>query len=990
VDILQFDNLDAGPFLPPRLGRRVRDDRQSAPRSHRPPDEAWRETPARFDGCQIETKPEAAVFSELRRDATRGSWVQPILGEPGAGKSRLLREWAGRLISEGSPVALIPLHRSDVWDIGGDLAARLTRICDESAAALGLPAAPSAPADGRRVWLLDGLDEVPDAAWSAGLGAALTALPGAKIVTCRTAVFEGRRAGLGEGVGAAWRPTVEVQPLDRNERRAFLSARLPAARAGELAAAIEASEALRELAGSPLLLGLMAMLGIPLPTARAAFYEQAETELARRRHIATETAVWSRARSALDDLAERMTLDRVEAPAVLLHEVCDEATCAALRAGGLIRVAADGGSFSFLHLTFQEHHLARRLSAKGLDAALDAHWRDPRYEETLALTLASTVGNTGAEAGAKALDRLVERGLSSLRDDPDAFLAAGRSPTRLALHLLKRSGTDADVWPLMQSLAPLKDRPIAFRLAIAADPRSPAVVLEELAGDADENVRMEVAGNPATLVEALCRLAGNANVSVRMEVAGNPATPAEALSRLAGDAKTDVRRKAARNAATPVEALCRLAENAEEDVRMAVAGNATTPAEALSRLAGDAGKFVRRAVAGNATTPVEVLSRLAGDAGKGVRQMAAGNAATPVEALSRLAGDADKYVRWAAAGNPATPVEALSRFAGDKDKLMRWAEAGNAATPVEALSRLAGDADKLVRRAAAGNAATPAEALSRLAGDAVENVRRAAAGNAATPAEALSRLAGDAKRDVRMAAARNTETPVEALSLLAGDVDEGVRMAVAGNPTTPAKALPRLAGDADGGVRRKTAGNAATPAEALSRLADDGDWRVRMAVARSAATPAKALIRLAGDALEDVRRTMAGNVATPVEALSRLVGDADEDVQKVAAKNPALPLEAVLAPSLMSPWRRRVARGKKRLRSLLPRRRAKVGNTEAVPPKSGGAGKAVEEGFWRAAGGDLWKIYRYLIAVVVILALWFLFPEHAALFLSRLRSLSGV
>jgi len=805
VDIADFNNLDAGPFLPPRLGRRVRDERRpdDERRPHGPPDEAWRETPARFDGFRVETKPEAAVFSELRRDATRGSWVQPILGEPGAGKSRLLREWAGRLIGEGSPVALIPLRRRDVWDIGGDFAARLTTIGDEHAAALGLPAS----ADGRRVWLLDGLDEVPDAAWSAGLGAALTALPGAKIATCRAAVFEGRRAGLGEGVGATWRPTVEIQPLDRDERRAFLADRLPAARAGELVAAIEASEALRELAGSPLLLGLMAMVGIPLPTARAAFYERAETELARRRHIATETAVWSRARTALDELAERMTLDRVEASAELLHEVCGEEACAALRASGLIRVAADGGSFSFLHLTFQEHHLARRLSAKGLDAALDAHRGDPRYEETLALTLASTVGKTGVESGAKALDRLVERGLSSLRNDPDAFLAAGRSPTRLALHLLKRSGTDAIAWPLMRSLNPLKDRPPLFRFAVAGDPRSPAVVLEDLAGDANDWVRQRVARNAATPPEVLARLAGDEDGSVRGEAAWNVATPAEALSRLAGDADD------------------------------------------------------------------------------GVRWMVAENAATPPEVLARLARDANVNVRGAVVENAATPPEVLSRLAGDANKVVRWAAAGNAATPPEVLSRLAGDANDWVRRAAARNAATPPETLSRLAGDANEDVRRGAAENAATPPEVLSRLARDA--------------------------NDLVRGAVVGNAATPPEVLPRLAGDANDLMRRAAAGNA------------------------------------------------------------------------------ALLLETVLAPRLMSPWRRRVKRATKRIRSVFSVRKARGTGPEGVPPKSGGAGKAVEEGFWRAIGGDLWKVFRWLAVVVVILTLWFLFPEHAALFLSWLRSLSG-
>jgi len=991
VDTAFFDDLDKGPFLPPRLGRRVRDERPSddkrgAP-SRPPPDEAWRETPARFDGFRLETRPEAEVF---RAKSEWGSSVQPILGEPGAGKSRLLREWAERLIGEGVPVALVPLRRGDAWKIAGDLAARLAAIGAESLAALGLPAAPT---DGRRVWLLDGLDEVPDAAWNAGLGAALTALPGGKIITCRTAVFEGRRTGLGEGFGATWRPTLEIQPLDGGERRAFLSARLPPATAGNIARAIDASASLRELAGSPLLLGLMALLGIPLPTARAAFYERAETWMARRRPIGNGDfeRLWQRARTALDDLAEKMTLDRVEAPVELLHDICDEAVCAALRTSGLIRVGPDGSRFAFLHPTFQEYHLARRLSATGIEAALDAHWRDPRYEETLA----RTVEDKGADAGAKALDRLVETGLSMLRDDPDTLFAIRRSPTRLALRLLGRSGADATLWPRMRSLPPLSKRPLVFRLAAASDPRCSPVVLTELAGDAARSVRGAEARNAATTPKALATFARDADKYVRRAVARNASTTPDTLAALARDADKYVRRAVARNASTTPDTLAALALDADADVREAIAGNVATPPEALAR---DADADVRRAVARNASTPRDALALLARDADANVRRAVARNASTPRDALALLARDDEWDVRSAVAGNAATPPDALARdadtevrlvaawnatttpdalavLARDDDAGVRWAVARNAATAPDALAALARDDDEYVRSAVAWNVATPPDALAVLAHDAARSVRAEAARNAAAPPDALGVLAHDADAGVRMNAAKNVATPPDALAVLAHDAARDVRAEAARNAAAPPDALGVLAHDADAGVRMNAAKNVATPPEALAVLARDATTDVRRAAAKNAATPPDALAVLARDGRMWVQEAAAENTATPPVVLAELARDAAKSMRATATKNTSLLLETVLAPRSAGRRRLWVARRIAWLRSFFSRRRVSKAHVEASTVEPGRAANGIEEGFWRAAGAKLFGVLLSIFVVVVLLVVWVCFPR---------------
>ncbi len=312
------------PYQPLTLGRYVRKQpppdgqqaRKSTSRSQLPQYEAWREKTTQLDDVQLETQPEALLLDEVRREAGRASWVQPVLGEPGAGKSRLLREWALRLTANpaAEPFAFVPLRRLVAPDyslVGEALAVRLLDVAAETARAVRLPHAyegrPSVP----RVWLLDGLDELPETRWESGLSDALTALPGPKVATCRTGVFGGWRQRLGEGVGAQWRKEVEILPLGVHERRAFLAARLPDREAEALVIHIEAFAALRELAGSPLLLGLMAELGLPLPNSRAAFYERTEARLgARRSQGPQHDLVWARSGAVLDRLADTMKLDR--------------------------------------------------------------------------------------------------------------------------------------------------------------------------------------------------------------------------------------------------------------------------------------------------------------------------------------------------------------------------------------------------------------------------------------------------------------------------------------------------------------------------------------------------------------------------------------------------------------------------------------------------------------------------------------------------------
>jgi predicted NACHT family NTPase len=215
--------------------------------------ETWREGIAGPSGEDHEQHPEGQVLAALRSAAAREhARLRVVLGEPGAGKSRLLEEWLRRWAADlgeprlGLPIpVLVRLRALRPEDLGLDrdgLADLLwERGCDER----GLL---SEPRDGfyragaarlfRPVWLLDGLDEVPPALLGPDLPRALAALPGLKLATCRTAVFRSLREAFAPYQEP--RSEYEILPLAPAEWRAFLTARLrDPARAAVLVALIK-------------------------------------------------------------------------------------------------------------------------------------------------------------------------------------------------------------------------------------------------------------------------------------------------------------------------------------------------------------------------------------------------------------------------------------------------------------------------------------------------------------------------------------------------------------------------------------------------------------------------------------------------------------------------------------------------------------------------------------------------------------------------------
>lgn len=123
------------------------------------------------------------------------------------------------------------------------------------------------------------------------------------------------------------------------------------------------------------------------------------------------------------------------------------------------------------------------------------------------------------------------------------------------------------------------------RLAVARNPSTPASTLVTLVGNWAG--RLAVAFNPCTPAELLKGLAFDGDLDVRQALAANPNTPAEVLALLVHDPEPGVRRKVALNPSTPPHLLWRLAQSKESPLHLALLRNPNTPGEALEAIACD-------------------------------------------------------------------------------------------------------------------------------------------------------------------------------------------------------------------------------------------------------------------------------------------------------------------------------------------------------------------------------------------------------------------
>ncbi|MFD4508485.1 NACHT domain-containing protein [Streptomyces sp. NPDC058457] len=471
--------------------------------AHRPDAErrSWR-TEAERAEARAAAETQAAVHSYAPVDALQRYRRIVVVGDPGAGKTTMLRHLALRMAtqSEHESLPVLPAYVELFRFIESGHESLLDHLAEHWADQYGFEDARDyiveKLTDGSAALLLDGLDEVlgGESAWeaesayrrvTAELARLATRFPRAPIAaTCRR---QGWRGGLPqfqvlEALDFEW-PQIETfvsNWFGPDDRR----------RAG-LVRALSANGRLQTLAANPLLLSLIAIVyerDLELPERRAALYQRCVEVLLREWDAHRKISRYSRfttdrKQDLLKEIArhyhqrglryfpEDDLLDQIARflPTIDLapedsRSILDEIAAQY----GLLKPQAHGW-YGFLHLTLQEHFTAAALlerGAEGVRQAVTARY-DPWWEEVILLLAGVLPDASPLLAGLLQLGpdepRTDDSGLLVLPDD-DLFhtdlLLAARCLTgspRVADVALRREIV-ATVWDLLGSSLHLDEK----------------------------------------------------------------------------------------------------------------------------------------------------------------------------------------------------------------------------------------------------------------------------------------------------------------------------------------------------------------------------------------------------------------------------------------------------------------------------------------------------------------------------------------------------
>lgn len=218
--------------------------------------------------------------------------------------------------------------------------------------------------------------------------------------------------------------------------------------------------------------------------------------------------------------------------------------------------------------------------------------------------------------------------------------------------------------------------------------------------------------------DVLEQLTHSDDVLVRICVAANPQTPAILLEALSQDPSRDVRRAVSRNPNTPLLVLTQLAQDDEHFIRQSLVFNPNISLEILTKLSKDESDFVRIFVALNPKASPEILAQLVNDKNSTVREYLLYNPNTPFWVVEKLAGEKlAKSDREFVARNPKIPLFILEQLAKHDDVEVLRHVAFNRRIPGTLLEQLAKDSRFEVRQAVALNWNTPVHVSEQLLGD---------------------------------------------------------------------------------------------------------------------------------------------------------------------------------------------------------------------------------------------------------------------------------
>lgn len=328
-----------------------------------------------------------------------------VLGDPGMGKTTLLKHLLVRVARRELHVGLLPIYvpldelDDGIGAIERYISAAWTDVSDRLIKAVR---------DGSAFVLCDGLDEVSasDVARLRGELARIASRGSRVIVTCRTVSY------TTHALGTEFR-IFECVGFSREQQRRFLGRWFRSTSRGNLAYhAIRGNTATAAITRTPLLLALVAAVlernpQFALPSRRNEIYARSCEVLLERRptaetrlDIPTQTkervlkklcyALFVRGKEVFtyDELLRYLSEAMAQTDDPLVRE-------STVRDWRDVLVAHDGmitpagrHAFRFVHLTVQEYYTAREVVDRGWESELPSVMRSPRWEEVIRLTVA--------------------------------------------------------------------------------------------------------------------------------------------------------------------------------------------------------------------------------------------------------------------------------------------------------------------------------------------------------------------------------------------------------------------------------------------------------------------------------------------------------------------------------------------------------------------------------------------------------------------------
>lgn len=437
------------------------------------------------------------------------------------------------------------------------------------------------------------------------------------------------------------------------------------------------------------------------------------------------------------------------------------------------------------------------------------------------------------------------------------------------------------------------------RLALAANPATPARVIEVLARDADTEVRSRAARHAHAAPALLAQVARDGLAAIALgELGVDSASVIELVVRSA-NATTALVEEVAAAALASTDRVCAV-------VLRGVALSPRCPPAVRSQLARSLFPEVRHAVAACRDASEADVRLLARDPIVAVRTAIASRRDAPLDVLLELARDRDSHLRHVLAANPRTPPLALVELCRTEDALYGLGKNPALPPPIQVAFALLADGDEQEHepdeadvpevRAWADELDVDERPATLAAADAMLSLAPrhwsypvvalaervddhmgayTLAGRPWLTDALVERCARDGYAYARAKIAEREDVDPRLLARLARDPNKLVRQAAAANPRLALHELLAMIADANELVREGAAQHAALPVEHRARLIGDENAYTRRGVARSPNVTVGELTRLASDPSEDVRRWVPRARAVTPALLARLAADAD-------------------------------------------------------------------------------------------------------------------